>query len=1390
LSNKVVIETSVQQFVKPLVEEKRNFYLRWFSEVTAQTSSLHNYRENLSRRFVDTKAGHTTCTWLFEQEAFKDTYNSGTSSVLWLKGHPGSGKSVLASAIIEHLSAAVSEVDHQPPLYYFCHQDPQQTTLKDIVCGLISQMSQWEDEKIIEALERFHGDWPSLTQSNDDATAALLILLQSLLSLSEKKVFVVIDSIGYCAERPPPIFPLISHICRPRASNIASIFFTTRRSFESTFKPPSLARLREQPNLQLRQFEITPENTAADLKAFVVHKVNHHDSALASKPLEQRNEITNIVCGRARGMFLYARLVLDELRGDKIASVSAIKSTLKTLPEGIFRMYERQLQLVASKRKGAEVFWWIYAATRDLSWDELKNGIAIVDGKYEEEELIEMPKEEFVQEICGPLVEICGENKAYLRFIHPTIKELFDQNNAPGEQLEIHLAHPTIATKLLTILSFPDVPDFANDTPEDATLIVKYGTTRGRELHQYAMMNWYKHLKACGPNMNQSLEEELCNFLSPSTSLKWLVAALLMMNSRQGYRAGIYSLVEDVMDCLWSWMRGRKFVLGDMVKEKVEGWGTDFRTLMIDWRHVLEKQPYYIYAMPLDLLPKGNCFREFVDTQSYQSVVRFSDFELRTRSTQKPSWQNGIFAVDETRDFAYLFQQGYLQCYHTGTKLLVAEIPLFNKIYEQAIMSPDKNFLALSFVEPLVLDEYTADLVANIRQGLQLSTLSTEGSFFSWQLENEADLDETREISGFLGVPKLHHQVCVVQLNYQGLSRKNLFGLLPGMSSFVLQAFDSEILWKTDDPDLLAFSSDSSTLATPAGLISLTGDVEKRELPPLNGTKFRTTKVTGDLKSLITIRDRKFIELWDIETKEMRHTTQLTGVGHVLAVSHSGRFVLVLKIQTPRSASNKAGITNGVRKLRPQMGTISIYDCQDSSWLDLLVLSPPDTRRRDFWAFHLSPLKPKFTSEYLTVPKVVIFVPPGWSFSRQVRNASGMGGYRDVANNSHLLVFEGQPKSKGFGTEPILRHMITIPPNNSSVNDSFKFPKILSWSDTLDSALVCFEGQVLPMTVDKLQGCVTGRKNSVYKKDNRSVLSRIVSSALLVTADRQTMYRLQLLIRSEVEPIPVDEQALAGSMILRPSDIKVDLVIESVDQQDNYPAKYITENIIDSDIYFPPLETNHVSLSNDGHLALGSLQFQIGFSGGKLEVLKLVSEDNIFERATKAFVDWSHPFRPENRPLGAFLEVFSKNTGKSSLGIFQKSNIAFANFLRTNESMSNLFVPIVIKTCQDSLAVGQYSRIIEPGEVISNIPREAQCFEVYLTVFDERKGLTWMMHTTTAGPITQSKAYVPEILWAMHPTEPLLAWSLPGHRVRLSHTNSSRHPLNIAGMRLNCVLLS
>jgi len=82
--------------------------------------------------------------------------------------------------------------------------------------------------------------------------------------------------------------------------------------------------------------------------------------------------------------------------------------------------------------------------------------------------------------------------------------------------------------------------------------------------------------------------------------------------------------------------------------------------------------------------------------------------------------------------------------------------------------------------------------------------------------------------------------------------------------------------------------------------------------------------------------------------------------------------------------------------------------------------------------------------------------------------------------------------------------------------------------------------------------------------------------------------------------------------------------------------------------------------------------------------------------------------------------------------------------------------------------------------------REASQCEICLFIYDEdTDDITWMLHTTTGGDISASRESVPETAWALHPTLPLLAWLLPGHRLRISNIEGHAAPLTIAGKSSN-----
>ena len=108
LSNEAVIQATVQQHtITQSLQTRKEFCRRWFSSATAATDPRHDLHDTLSKRFQRRDIGYTSCAWLLEKQEFKETLGGASSSVLWLKGRPGAGKSILALVVVDYLSSAL-----------------------------------------------------------------------------------------------------------------------------------------------------------------------------------------------------------------------------------------------------------------------------------------------------------------------------------------------------------------------------------------------------------------------------------------------------------------------------------------------------------------------------------------------------------------------------------------------------------------------------------------------------------------------------------------------------------------------------------------------------------------------------------------------------------------------------------------------------------------------------------------------------------------------------------------------------------------------------------------------------------------------------------------------------------------------------------------------------------------------------------------------------------------------------------------------------------------------------------------------------------------------------------------------------------------------------------
>ena len=353
--------------------ELKDFLHTWLvPEALIPTDSISDQKSHLEKRCRNPETLYTTCDWIFETTEYLRFVEPSVASMLRINGSPGNGKSVLSSAIIDRLQVNQASF----VLYFYGHQDPEPTTSMTLVRVLLAQTLQWETAEIVTELGKFYSNHHIIKENDSKIEEELWHILRLALASESRKVFIVVDALDEFANQRICVRFLIKIITRLAATTKPSLLISSRLEGRDAFDNKGIQTALTKAQVRSLQLEINQERTGQDLKQFISHRVTSHPS-FEFKSDEIRDKIISGVCERANGMFLWASLVLDDLKDDKISSPSAIDNTLAKLPKGLFNIYKQNLEIPRRSIKGPEVFSWIFCSNPALSWHELKSALAI-----------------------------------------------------------------------------------------------------------------------------------------------------------------------------------------------------------------------------------------------------------------------------------------------------------------------------------------------------------------------------------------------------------------------------------------------------------------------------------------------------------------------------------------------------------------------------------------------------------------------------------------------------------------------------------------------------------------------------------------------------------------------------------------------------------------------------------------------------------------------------------------------------------------------------------------------------------------------------------------------------------------------------------------------------
>ncbi|KAJ7483655.1 ankyrin repeat domain-containing protein [Mycena latifolia] len=421
-----------------------------------------------------------TGEWLLSNTVFQD-WESGSGKVLFCRGIPGAGKTVLASLVVNHLEAQARNIDIGLACIYLNHKETETQTITNLLGGLWRQLMLGKPiSATVQNLYDYHHERQTRPQPGEVCKALDSAVAQY------SQVFIVIDALDEYPENYRHRFLKYLGTLGPNVN----IMMTSRPHINLDFQLPNL-----------KTIEICA--TEEDIHKYVDAQIQN--SVRLSKHIHTRPELCNEIQAKisenAKGMFLLAKLHIESLATKN--TIKAVREALQHLPKDLQHTYDDAMERIHYQTKedrelGLLALTWVANAKRPLSAAELQEALAIEPESsfLDTDNLLDM---DIILSACAGLM-IVDDTVSVVRLIHYTTQDYLD--SIRSEQFP--LAHTTIVSTCLTYLSFPEFEVLPEDWEQQDNMLVTHPFLK---YAQYCLM----HAKG---EPEDSLQEKLVAFLT------------------------------------------------------------------------------------------------------------------------------------------------------------------------------------------------------------------------------------------------------------------------------------------------------------------------------------------------------------------------------------------------------------------------------------------------------------------------------------------------------------------------------------------------------------------------------------------------------------------------------------------------------------------------------------------------------------------------------------------------------------------------------------------------------------------------------------------------------------------------------------------------------------
>ncbi|KAH8684848.1 hypothetical protein BGZ60DRAFT_524047 [Tricladium varicosporioides] len=301
--------------------------------------------------------------WLLHKPEFIEWLGSSSSSILWLHGIPGSGKSMLVAHVIEFLRRHSSrQVNPAPVAYYYCARsanEPERADPEELLRSILEQLASSDLDspirlEVVSCYKRKKRD----SRGRKPEKLTLEETVELILELvANDPAVIVLDGLDECnPKRRLDLLDSLRRILR-EADNIVKVFVSSRDDHDLVHY------LSRTPNLYIKA-----NDNMEDIRNYVKSRVDEailKERILCGVVLDDlRLLINKTLISKAKGMFRLASLHIERLCDPyQIKTVENAIHALSNLPEDLRLSYEAVMAQIKSSQQPTPIL-----AERVLKW--------------------------------------------------------------------------------------------------------------------------------------------------------------------------------------------------------------------------------------------------------------------------------------------------------------------------------------------------------------------------------------------------------------------------------------------------------------------------------------------------------------------------------------------------------------------------------------------------------------------------------------------------------------------------------------------------------------------------------------------------------------------------------------------------------------------------------------------------------------------------------------------------------------------------------------------------------------------------------------------------------------------------------------------------------------